>query len=226
MKRKNSKYLLPIEFNNLTIDWNKLYDTLDRESNKSKKLRNPKTSLKEFKKSLESKNYTLLLNRKIKDEKDLVAAMCIAYSWMPTMLEIHGKRRGIKNLVDKLSKLDSIEWYSSAERKLISTLSRVTNNSIVGAVKTLHLVDPDRYPLIDSRVLIGWKNFFNKKINTGIERSLGSSWNLGRNEETLDRLIKKYFYYRWVLIYWSSNLKKGVTIRDIEFRLYLIGDKK
>ncbi len=226
MENINNEYLIKIERNASDCNWNKLYETLDRSSSKSKKLRDSKKSLKEYKKLLESKNYTLLLNRKIKDEEDLITAMCIAYSWMPTMLDIIGSEIQIKQLATKIEKLDLIEWYSPTEKEIISKLSRLTNNSIVGAVKTLHLIEPNRYPLIDSRVLIAWKRLFGTLQNKGIVDPLGASWNVGKKDKNLNKLIDKYFYYRAFLYFWSSKLKKGVKPRDIEFRLYILGDKE
>jgi hypothetical protein len=202
-----------------------IYSELDNKCKTTKKLRNSQLSLNEYKKMVESKNYAILLNRKIYDERDLIATMCIAYSWMPTMLEIHGKPGELKNLSRQLSNLGNVELDSEAEKKIIRSLARITNNSLVGAIKTLHLLDHNRYPLIDSRVLVGWKILFETEIKDKLVHRLGTSWNFGENYKRLDKLIENYFYYRAFLRLWAGKLKNGVTPRDIEFRLYLLGDK-
>jgi hypothetical protein len=66
--------------------WNDLFEFIESEARKSRKLVNSKLMLADTKKSIESKNYTALLNQIINNERDLVIVMCIAYSWMPTML--------------------------------------------------------------------------------------------------------------------------------------------
>ncbi len=210
-----------MEFDTLHFDWVKLYDKLEGYAKKSSKLRISNMSIEEYKTILESKNYTLLLNRKIRNSADVITTMCIAYSWMPTMLEIYDTDNLIDGIASELSKLDRIGLCSESEKKLIFNLARITNNSIVGAIKTLHLIDSDRYPLIDSRVLLAWKKLFKNNRNV---QSLGYSWNVGKQSSNLNRLIEKYFYYRAFILYWSSNLS-DVNARDIEFRFYLSGDR-
>jgi hypothetical protein len=210
-----------MEFDTLHFDWVKLYDKLEGYAKKSSKLRISNMSIEEYKTILESKNYTLLLNRKIRNSADVITTMCIAYSWMPTMLEIYDTDNLIDGIASELSKLDRIGLCSESEKKLIFNLARITNNSIVGAIKTLHLIDSDRYPLIDSRVLLAWKKLFKNNRNV---QSLGYSWNVGKQSSNLNRLIEKYFYYRAFIRYWSSNLS-DVNARDIEFRFYLSGDR-
>ena len=217
---KNTR-LEKIEMESRNLDWVKLYDKLEGYAKKSSKLRASKMTIEEYKTILESKNYTLLLNRKIRNSADVITTMCIAYSWMPTMLEINDTDNLIDGIATELSKLDTIGLYSEREKNLIFNLARITNNSIVGAIKTLHLIDTDRFPLIDSRVLLAWKKLFKNNKNV---QSLGYSWNVGKKSSNLDRLIEKYFYYRAFISYWSGNLR-DVNARDIEFRFYLSGDR-
>jgi hypothetical protein len=201
-----------------------LFKKIDKVAVQSKKLSDTGMQLQQYKEFVESKNYSKLLNRKIESINDLVTAMCIAYSWMPTMLEIHGDEIDIQSIVEKIVHLRSMEWYGDEEIELIYRLSKVTNNSIVGAIKTLHLIDSNRYPLIDSRVLIGWKKL---QLLAGKEysiASLGISSEVGKNQEHLHKLIDKYFYYRNFIVSWAKELDHLVE-RDLEFRLYLMGDR-
>jgi hypothetical protein len=221
----NKENLRVTGIENSKSDWIRLFEVIDCESKKSKKLVVPRRTLDEYKSYVESKNYTILLNLKIDEDKDLITAMSIAYSWMPTMLDIHADEREINQIANKIRKLEFVEWKSSDEVDLISELSRVTNNSLVGAIKTLHLIDPLRFPLIDSRVLIAWKRLMNAAHGFLEIEPLVYSWNIGSKQENLRKLILKYFYYRSFIFDWVSKLDNGITMRDIEFRLYLMGDK-
>jgi hypothetical protein len=206
-------------------DWEKLFELLDSNAHKSKKLFEAGVNLHQYKALVESKNYSKLLNRKVENEVDLITAMCIAYSWMPTMLDIHGTENEIKVLANEIADVNTIDLCSDEEKRMIFSLARITNNSIVGAIKTLHLIDSERYPLIDSRVLIGWKKLL---LMVGDEFSIGKigySLEVGRKQEHLNKLIDKYFYYRSFINDWVSNLANGTSVRDIEFRLYLLGDR-
>ena len=206
-------------------EWRKLYEILDLNANKSKKLILAGMNLNQYKRLVEGKNYSKLLNRKIENEVDLITAMCIAYSWMPTMLDIHGTENEIKVLANKIADINTIDLCSFEERIMIFDLAKITNNSIVGAIKTLHLVDSERYPLIDSRVLIGWKKLFSIAGGDFSIGKIGYSLEVGSKQEHLNKLIDNYFYYRSFVNEWISNLANGTLVRDIEFRLYLMGDK-
>ena len=225
LNKENKENLRVTGIENSKSDWVRLFEVIDGESKKSKKLVFPRRTLDEYKSYVESKNYTILLNLKIDEDKDLITAMSVAYSWMPTMLDIHADEREINQIANKIRKLEFVEWKSSEEVDLISQLSRVTNNSLVGAIKTLHLIDPSRFPLIDSRVLIAWKRLMNVAHGFLEIEPLVYSWNIGNKQENLRKLILKYFYYRSFIFDWVSKLDNGITMRNIEFRLYLMGDK-
>ncbi len=221
----DNDYLINIKNSTSCCDWVRLYKILDQKAQNSKKMKYSKEKLDEYKIKIESKNYESLLNRKINNENDLVTAMCIAYSWMPTMLEIHGTKEDIEQVTLQLISLDSVKWYCPNEKAIIFNLSKIVNHSIVGAIKTLHLIDPNRFPLIDSRVLTAWNKLMVNIQDTCTIESLGGTFNLGHDMKNLNKLIEKYFYYRAFIIHWKSNLDKDIKIRDIEFRLYLMGDK-
>lgn len=207
-------------------DWVRLFEIVDLEAQKSKKLLSPRRTINEYKAYVESKNYSDLLNLEVTKSTDLVKAMCIAYSWMPTMLDIHLNDARTAIILKRIKNLKDIDWGSDEELILISELSKAANNSLVGAIKTLHLINPNRFPLIDSRVLIAWKRFIDIAGYTIEIKNLGNSWNIGSHQEQLQKLILKYFYYRYFIFEWVSNLENGMSMRDIEFRLYLMGEKK
>ena len=80
---------------------------------------------------------------------DFVIAANFTYGWMPTMLELRGKdpdwitAAGILNRAreERIESTESLDF-----------LSRVINNSLVGASKLLHFVSPSRHAIWDSRV--------------------------------------------------------------------------
>lgn len=220
-----NEYLFKVENETSLCNWNDLFEFIDSEAKNSKKIIQSELNLSDYKKSIENKNYTTLLNQRISNESDLVRVMCIAYSWMPTMLDIHLDDARTAIILNGIKSLKSIDLESNEELILISELSKAANNSLVGAIKTLHLINPSRFPLIDSRVLIAWKRLM-KVANDFMQiEPLVYSWNIGSKQENLKKLILKYFYYRSFIFHWVSQLDKGITVRDIEFRLYLMGDK-
>lgn len=77
----------------------------------------------------------------------LIIGANFSYGWMPTILDF--RERDFERGVEILRR-------SSSELSLtvgdIEALSRIVNNSIVGASKLLHFVSPTRYAIWDSRV--------------------------------------------------------------------------
>lgn len=84
-------------------------------------------------------------------ETDLVIGSHIAYGWMPTMLEIYtqnpnedlNRGAGILNKVKNREIINDIDF---------DFLSKLINNSLVGATKLLHFINPHDYSIWDSRV--------------------------------------------------------------------------
>lgn len=79
---------------------------------------------------------------------DFVCAAHMVYGWMPTALDLYPSEQGFERAVhllneSRLRQLDGSE---------IIELSKVINNSVVGASKLLHFVSPQRYGIWDSRI--------------------------------------------------------------------------
>jgi len=77
----------------------------------------------------------------------LVIAANFTYGWMPTMLRF--KTEDIETAADVLNRAKSEEMISNQD---ILCLTHLVNNSLVGASKLLHFVNPRRYSIWDSRV--------------------------------------------------------------------------
>lgn len=80
------------------------------------------------------------------DEITLIGLAHMAYGWMPTM---------IKRI--KKDDLDLKMWKRKIQRgeidsSFLKQMMDLTNNSIVGTSKLLHFLNPDVYPIFDSKV--------------------------------------------------------------------------
>ena len=79
------------------------------------------------------------------DKAMLIGLAHMAYGWMPTMIQniaLEGKPSEWKKQITK-GCIDSSFLYD---------VTRLTNDSIVGASKLLHFINPKLYPIYDSRV--------------------------------------------------------------------------
>jgi hypothetical protein len=77
---------------------------------------------------------------------DALLGASLAYAWMPTILEFRGDAGEVAGLLRKAAKgadLDAGE---------LEVLASAINNSMVGASKLLHFVNPETYAIWDSRV--------------------------------------------------------------------------
>ena len=79
------------------------------------------------------------------DKTMLVGLAHMAYGWMPTMIQniaLEGNPSEWKKQITK----------GCVDGSFLSEVTRLTNDSIVGASKLLHFVNPKLYPIYDSRV--------------------------------------------------------------------------
>ncbi|MBK6860835.1 MAG: hypothetical protein V9E90_03575 [Saprospiraceae bacterium] len=145
------------------------------------------------------------------NRESLILAMNVAYSWMPTMLNIYKIKntKDWKKLVNDVKFLSCIKTFKDFEKfedKILDSLVRLSstiNNSIVGASKVLHLFSPKYIPIIDSRVIKAWNFFFSdfSKRNKGIVH--------------LTSKPEKYLEYWKAILYWKTKVPKS-SVREIE----------
>lgn len=170
--------------------------------------------------------YQKALSLKLKPvtENDLYLAMCIAYSWMPTMLDIYTEDnkslKGYVPIVQRFSKYKTLRDVSKNEDVIIEDLiklAKLVNNSIVGASKMLHLFYSKTVPIIDSRVLIGWNQFFKIDYSNNPEIKLPETV-----PAKIEQQVEMYVKYWKFLLEWNEACE-GSKIRDLEEAFYWIG---
>jgi hypothetical protein len=167
------------------------------------------------------------LRPKPKDFDSVVMAMSIAYSWMPTMLDIYindvkNKKRILK-AVQNLGTIKSLEDFEKQKNNIaawLTDLVDVVNHSIVGVSKTLHIFFPKNIPIIDSRVLKTWNDLFKSKFKKNKELKLPLHLPL-----TSQSMVNTYMQYWKCLLYWAHNTRVN-DLRKIEESLYWLGGKK
>lgn len=79
-----------------------------------------------------------------RDRESIIGLAHMAYGWMPTMVKCDLKKYN-DNLWGKIIAGDITKAF-------LSTMTAITNNSIVGASKLLHFSNPQKYAIWDSRV--------------------------------------------------------------------------
>lgn len=149
---------------------------------------------------------------------DLLYAIHVAYSWMPTMINLlHiSDIRELDALIPSINCLREIkthEQLSAEETNVLhhlSALSRVINNSVVGTSKILHFFSPQTIPIIDSRVVVAWNSFFKRHpavALSGCHPVIGPI---------------KYLNYWKALLFWKEQAGLS-SIRQLENPFFILG---
>ena len=89
--------------------------------------------------------------KKTLNEQDVMIGRFLTYGWMPTILKELGDVSKENDLVECLNRAK----YHKEERlgaQEIKYIASCINNSVVGASKLLHFINPDVYAIWDSRV--------------------------------------------------------------------------
>jgi hypothetical protein len=171
--------------------------------------------------------HVIALKPKPVDFDNVVMAMGIAYSWMPTMLDIYiDDVRNKKTIVKAIQGLGSIKSLSDFEKnkknieKWLTELVNVVNHSIVGASKTAHIFFPKNIPIIDSRVLKTWNDLHKSKFKGNKELKLP----LHIPPKT-EAMVNAYMLYWHLLLCWAEN-SNTLDLRMVEEPLYWLGAKR
>ncbi len=80
---------------------------------------------------------------KYDSDHTLIGLAHMVYGWMPTML---------KNISLGKSNLIKMIQEEKLTMEILIEIVALTNNSVVGASKLLHFIEPDKYAIFDSRV--------------------------------------------------------------------------
>jgi len=157
---------------------------------------------------------------------ELLIAMGIAYSWMPTMLDIYATdKKHLKQLLPLVKYLRSIKNlydFDKNAKKIEECLVKITpviNNSIVGTSKVLHIFSPQNIPIIDRNVLKGWNITFKKYYKKYPDLRLPMNIPV-----TTSRQVSAFMKY-WRLLFLFKVNTKTKSIRQLEEPFYWIGMK-
>jgi hypothetical protein len=83
-------------------------------------------------------------------ERDFVCGAHIVYGWMPTILDLYPTaERTLQQGANLLNKARVDGVLNQCE---LAELSALVNNSVVGASKLLHFVNPDAFAIWDSKI--------------------------------------------------------------------------
>ncbi len=95
------------------------------------------------------------------ERKHLMVSIHFVYGWMPTIL----KHVDLSDERKVLSLLNDVKKGVLLREKELEILKLVINNSMVGLSKLLHFINPEIYPIWDSKIM---KSLTNKKSIYGI----------------------------------------------------------
>ncbi len=86
------------------------------------------------------------------DRDTVILGASLIYSWMPTGLTLFD---GIDRTAEIL---ESVRKGEDPTEEDLDQVASTVNNSMVGASKLLHFIQPERFPIYDSRVarFLGW----------------------------------------------------------------------
>lgn len=121
--------------------------------------------------------------------EELVIGSNMIYGWMPTIMKL--KSREFAPALDALNKAKRGEMLQDEE---LMSIASVVNNSLVGTSKLLHFINPNLYPIWDSRVchwLFGEKSSFQVKRVDKYRSYIKLCHRLASDEEFLD-LVKQF----------------------------------
>ena len=130
------------------------------------------------------------------------------YGWMPTMIQLD-----TKNLDEVLSALNAVKAGHTLTENQLEMIKKCVNNSMVGASKLLHFINPNLYAIWDSRI---FRYITGKKYSYGIEKPKAYLEYL----EALNK-IANHPEYRRLHFEIERNFKYEISpLRAIEFLMF------
>lgn len=151
------------------------------------------------------------------DEQDLIIGANFSYGWMPTILNFKSEKFG-----ECVSIMNQAKTNEIISKEQLSILKGLINNSVVGASKLLHFINPSLYPIWDSRV---YQSLFGQKNNARVNRE-SSYWEYFElchqaiRKLPIDRITEKFSKHigyevtavrtiEQVLFYYSRFMEEG-----------------
>ena len=133
------------------------------------KIENLKKEIESFKVNEENsylnsyQEFIQYFNKTPKIEKHhLIISSHFVYGWMPTILKLK-----LKNLEEVLQILNKAKTDQILNSKELEKLRFSINNSLVGTSKLLHFINPEIYPIWDSKIFKYWSG---NKTTYGIQK--------------------------------------------------------
>jgi hypothetical protein len=114
---------------------------------------------------LEGLDFIAVKNSPLRNQEDLIRLIQTVYAWMPTMITPFYLAKSIKKVDFKqlfilAKKARSGKIFEDEQKSLFKSLALITNNHMVGASKVLMILNPQKYPIFDSRVISAWNEIF------------------------------------------------------------------
>ena len=98
--------------------------------------------------------------------ENVVLGSHMVYGWMPTILDLYIGDQNIT--LDELVEIcNKAKEGSVLDKRQLEAAASVINNSLVGASKLLHFVNPNIYPIWDSKIytFVHQKKPYNYRVN-------------------------------------------------------------
>jgi hypothetical protein len=138
------------------------------------------------------------------DPSDFVLAASFAFSWLARIPRLNHSLYSYPfcdaAIVSYFFEIDRGNFDKDLDFEIVSGVSKNLDNSIVAVSKMFHFLSPNYFPIIDSKVIQSWNEWFHeyqlpKKIT-----------------------VKKYLLYADLMRVWSKNT--GVSLRELEVTLF------
>lgn len=182
-------------------------------------------SLKNF-----TRDYIEYKDRECK-EIDVLALAHMVYGWMPTILNVDKINTeqdeqsdevwfekfndAVENFKLNFNEIRTVkenfgdEKFQQRLQSIIENTKIITNNSVIGASKLLHFINPSFFPIYDSRVFHAIRKLY-FRVN---ECDCKSAENKKEDWNTVDN-IRKYNSYIAMILRWCNNKEALIEIRD------------
>lgn len=138
------------------------------------------------------------------DPTDFVLAASFAFSWLARIPRLNQSNYSYPfadaAIVSYFFEIDRGNFDKDLDFEIISGVSKNLDNSIVVVSKMFHFLSPNYFPIIDSKVIQSWNEWFPEyKLPKKIT-------------------VEKYLLYAQLMREWSKNT--GLSLRNLELSLF------
>ena len=138
------------------------------------------------------------------DPADFVLAASFAFSWLARIPRLNQSNYlypfADAAIVSYFFEIDRGNFDKDLDFEIVSGVSKNLDNSIVAVSKMFHFLSPNYFPIIDSKVIQSWNEWFPEyKLPKKIT-------------------VEKYQLYAQLMREWSKNT--GLSLRNLELSLF------